>query len=412
VNILYLYYEHSNYSWPQNYTDSLKCIELYTNKKVHYCNIAYSVPRYIAKKPYDFILMHFMVPSLLRCFGEYEKCINKFRFLLNHKATKVLFCQDEFFKMDLIEKFVGDIGVQYIFSVAPPDQWDIIYSGIDTDKVKIHRVLTGYLDPVMMDKVKNIPPLNRNIDIGYRASDAPAWLGSHGRLKAEIANVMEQSARKRGLATDIKLSKGQCDFIHGFAWYMFLLRCKGVIGVEGGSSLYDRDGSLIESIKNYVKDHPNASYNEVEMNCFKGLDGNLKLFALSPRHLEACLTKTCQILVEGEYNGILKPWIHYIPLKKDFSNSEEALDAFSDEGMRQQIVNNAYCDIVESGLYTYHGFLNHVFNCLPSSDSHEFTCRYINMRDNFLKLRMRCEHAVADRLSPNLRKKLKRLMNR
>ena len=42
-------------------------------------------------------------------------------------------------------------------------------------------------------------------------------------------------------------------------------------------------------------------------------------------------TKTIQILIEGNYNGYFKPDIHYIPLKKDLSNFDEAIEKFNDQ---------------------------------------------------------------------------------
>ena len=55
-------------------------------------------------------------------------------------------------------------------------------------------------------------------------------------------------------------------------------------------------------------------------------DGRLQLFAISPRHLEACATRTCQVLVEGEYSGVLRPGEHYIPVRKDLSNLDDVLE--------------------------------------------------------------------------------------
>ncbi|MBT8506740.1 hypothetical protein B1F79_04690 [Coxiella-like endosymbiont of Rhipicephalus sanguineus] len=49
---------------------------------------------------------------------------------------------------------------------------------------------------------------------------------------------------------------------------------------------------------------------------------------ISPRHFEAVATKTLQILYEGEYSNILKPWVHYVPLKKDYSNFDEVCNFF------------------------------------------------------------------------------------
>ena len=55
-----------------------------------------------------------------------------------------------------------------------------------------------------------------------------------------------------------------------------------------------------------VAERPTATFEEVEAGCFAGLDGNLNLRTISPRHLEACATRTPQILVEGAYSGISK----------------------------------------------------------------------------------------------------------
>ena len=41
--------------------------------------------------------------------------------------------------------------------------------------------------------------------------------------------------------------------------------------------------------------------------------------ALSSRHFEAIGTKTCQVLLEGSYNGILVPEVHYVGVKKDLT---------------------------------------------------------------------------------------------
>ena len=80
--------------------------------------------------------------------------------------------------------------------------------------------------------------------------------------------------------------------------------------------------------------------------------------AISPRHLEACATRTCQVLVEGEYDGVLVPNRHYLELKRDFSNIEEVLEAIKRDDLRDEITENAFRDIVESGRYTNRSFVD------------------------------------------------------
>lgn len=256
--------------------------------------------------------------------------------------------------------FINEFGIQQVFSVAPESEWPKIYPTVDFKKVHFHRVLTGYLDD---DTVKNVNRIKtsveaREIDIGYRAWRAEPWLGSHGVLKTHIADLFEQRTRQSGLRTDI--STRDEDTILGDDWYRFLLNCKYTIGVEGGASLLDPDGKIREATRRYLALHPNAVFEEVEEACFGHQDHSLRLFAISPRHLEACVTKTCQILVEGQYNDILVPGKHYIELKYDFKNVDQVLEIVEKDQIREQMIERAYQDIVESGNYSYERFVRFI----------------------------------------------------
>ena len=64
-----------------------------------------------------------------------------------------------------------------------------------------------------------------------------------------------------------------------------------------------------------------------------------------------------QILYEGEYQGIMRPMVHYIPLKKDFSNFDEVIGLLGDNEFRQRITDNCYRDLIASGRYSYQNFI-------------------------------------------------------
>ena len=71
--------------------------------------------------------------------------------------------------------------------------------------------------------------------------------------------------------------------------------------MTGGSSVLDADGSIKNSIDTYLIENEydyDAIYNKF---VFKH-DNSLSLSCISPRHLEACLTKTVQFLVEADYS--------------------------------------------------------------------------------------------------------------
>jgi hypothetical protein len=78
---------------------------------------------------------------------------------------------------------------------------------------------------------------------------------------------------------------------------------------------------------------------------------------ISPRHFEAAALGTSQILFEGNYSGLMQPYVHFIPLKKDFSNFDDVLRMYRDEAFRASIAANARRDLIESGMYTYQAFI-------------------------------------------------------
>jgi hypothetical protein len=150
-----------------------------------------------------------------------------------------------------------------------------------------------------------------------------------------------------------------------------------VIGCESGTSIVDPTGKIKEAVDQYVERYPTASFEEIEAQCFPGADGMHVLNAISPRHLEVCATRSCQILVEGDYDSILLPNIHYIPVKKDLSNLSSILASLGNEARRLRIVENAYRDIVASGKYTYRTMVHQIIEGSISIRSREMPKRRV-----------------------------------
>ncbi len=225
-------------------------------------------------------------------------------------------------------------------------------------------MLTGYLDERTVERIDGIVATRRDrtVDIGYRTVPAKPYLGRHAALKAELSDVVGERAPERGLRVDV--SKRAEDTFYGDDWYRFLASCRYTIGIEGGASILDRDGSVQACVDAHLERHPEATFEELEAACFPGRDGELSLFALSPRHLEACATRTVQILVEGSYSGVLEPDVHYLQLRRDLSNLDEVLDAVAG-GDAESIAERAHADIVASGHYTYRRLVEDVERELP-----------------------------------------------
>ncbi len=335
----------------------------FSEDNVYYLNLALTgVPNYVRRIPFDLVVFHtFFLTNHWRGPDAFRLLMARASPLKGIPAMKVMLPQDEFIHSDLLAAFIRDFSIGHVFSVAPAAEWKAIYRGTDFERVAFHNVLTGYFDEERLSSIAAIGQDSRKrpIDIGYRTAGKPSpWFGRHGYLKQQIAEVFQRSAPPRGLVTDI--STREEDAIPGDAWYGFLARCKYTLGVESGTSLIDPDGSIRHRTEAYLSGRPEASFDEVERACFPGLDGKVRLYAISPRHLEACATRTCQILTEGEYNGILKAGVHYVPLKKDFSNLGQVLDQVARDDRRAAIVESAFADIVTSGRYTYRHFVRFI----------------------------------------------------
>ncbi len=319
------------------------------------------IPSYFKHIDFDLIIFHYGFISSRTAGTEcYQRALNQVLCFKNSKAIKAVMPQDEYLGSESIRHFINEMHINLVFSVSPESEWDILYQGINRTKVKFHKVLTGYLDDSGIETIKGfLKNTEKDIDIGYRARNLPQWLGRHGYMKTIISDEFNKSIKNfPTLKTNI--STNPKDTFLGLGWYKFMVRCKYMIGVEGGATVHDPDGSISKKSAAYLKEHPNCTFEEIEEACFPGLDGKLQLIAISPRNLESCATRTCQILIESTFNGILKPNVHYIPIKKDLSNIDEVLQIVSDDQRREEITNNAYRDIVETGLYSYRNFVHMV----------------------------------------------------
>jgi hypothetical protein len=109
--------------------------------------------------------------------------------------------------------------------------------------------------------------------------------------------------------------------------------------------------------KEYLAIHPHADFWEVYENVLKTYEGNLVENTVSPRVFECAAHRTAMILFPGEYSGLVEPWVHYIPLQKDFSNMEEVVAALHDTNFLKALTERAYNDLIRSGKYSYQAMI-------------------------------------------------------
>lgn len=73
---------------------------------------------------------------------------------------------------------------------------------------------------------------------------------------------------------------------------------------------------------------------------------------------------TVQLLVEGAYSGIFRPWDHYIPVARDLSDLAEKALLLRDDALVDRMAEQAYEDIVTSQRFSYAGFAGQLLDTL------------------------------------------------
>lgn len=331
-----------------------------TSHQVEYWNIAYGAPNILLECEFDVVIFHFtfFLPNINKKFDDE---FIQWSVLKNMDSYKVAIVQDEYIHTISLCNFFKEFGVKEIFSCLPETLFQTVYPKEKTGLEYYHTVLTGYIDDQMIKDYGQyaIPHDKRRYDIAYRARKMPYNLGLFGTFKWRLTETFNKYCEGTNFRTN--LSNDPQDFLFGEAWYAFVADTRTMLGCEGGASLHDPDGSIRSCCEKIMIEKSNLSFEYVEEHCFKNLDGKFPYFAISPRHFEAAVSKTCQVLIEGHYNGILQPWVHYIPIHKDWSNMNQVLEKIADVDYCEKLAENAYIDLVQSGKFTYSKFIDFVF---------------------------------------------------
>ncbi len=186
--------------------------------------------------------------------------------------------------------------------------------------------------------------------MAYRGRELPYWLGRLSYEKTRLSDEVGKRISNLPLKTD--LSSKEKDRLYRDKWQAFLKSAKAVLGLEGGASIFDFDGKAEEAVLNYLESNPNADFEEVSTQVLSPYEGNIVHQTITPRSFEAIAYRTVQVLLKGEYRGILEPWKHYLPLERDFSNIDKIVSYLSDDEKLQEIADFAYADIIDSNLYS------------------------------------------------------------
>lgn len=278
------------------------------------------------------------------------------QWLKDTPAKLICFFQDEYFNCQKRFRFLNEHKVDAVYTLVEPRYFRDTFQG-HTEVPFIRYTLPGYVsgDMLAMADRMEAEQLPKDLDITYRGRQIDFSWGVAGQEKHIIGEEFKKRVAGSGLVTDIETAEDKR--IYGDDWYRFIARSKAVLGVEAGVSLFDVEDEVRLGVERLREADPDVSNETLYSEIMEPWEDVINYRMISPRHFEAAALKACQILYEGTFSGIMEPWVHYIPLKKDFSNFDEVLAAFRDEDVRQTIADNARRDMVDSGRYTYQAFM-------------------------------------------------------
>ncbi len=376
-SMLVIYTFPKSVEWRSSYRNHLMCFGKYLqNINVFYYHYDYSRDKilyWLKKIPFDFILFDRSFFYLRDSLNEkdWKNILKKFsddegnwKF-----AVKGILPQDEYRRVDRIREFVCSAKVDVIYTLVDKNNRDIFYPKKDLGYKEIYTILPGYVeesDRYYVDAKLEKKDFNRRkYDIGYRARRPSYALGDLGILKSKITDVFNAKSEQFGIKTDIGNTegKGAKRPFYDREWFDFLMDCRATLGSLSGSSIMDTKGEIMQAVDNYLEKNPKASYDTVKKELLDQLEGNAICAAPSPRIFEAAMTKTCQVLVEGDYK-IIVPGVDYIELKTDFSNIDAVCEKIKDTAYCEKIANNAYSHLIQSNKYTYRTFTKNILKVM------------------------------------------------
>ena len=274
-----------------------------------------------------------------------------------YTGNKILIIQDDYDNTEETRRFIDRVHINTVYTVVPYDQMEKVYPKKRFPDTYFFNVLTGYISEEMHEYQNVKQTKDRKILIGYRGRDIGAWYGDLGHDKLMIGIRMKEECKKRNLNVDIEWEDDKR--IYKGEWLEWVASCKAILGTESGSNVFDDNGTLKKLIQNEIQKHPNITYEELHDKYLKDVDGRVITNQISPKVFEAISLKTALVLMEGEYSGVIEPWIHFIPLKKDYSNIEEVLTLVQDDSYLQELVNRAYDDVMDNPEYQYKWLIQH-----------------------------------------------------
>lgn len=327
--------------------------------KIWTMNTEFGFPHRMGELQFKIIVLHYSLFGFVPTQLNPTQLSSKFLHYIEQckESYKIAFFQDEHHYCQRRFNFLNSYNINCVYTLVEPAYFKDTYQKY-TKVPKLIYNIPGYVSDDMIEKARkhSKPHHDRSIDVGYRGRQLLYYMGEGAQEKYVIGTQFKEHASKLGLKLDIKTEEETR--LYGHSWYNFLGNCKACLGVEAGVSIFDTEDVARTEYEYLIRENPGMTFEQMSERLLKYYEWNIPYRTISPRHFESAAFRNCQILYEGKYSGIMEPMVHYIPLKKDFSNFDEVMQLFQNKQFCKQITDNCYRDIIASGKYNYRRFID------------------------------------------------------
>jgi hypothetical protein len=332
----------------------------HSRHRVWEVNVDIGFPRGLAELEFRAIILHYSVFGM----GLYHLDDQWLEYLDGSAAYKLALFQDECTRCQRRFRFLNHHHIDCVYTCLEPSEFDKVYRRY-TDVPELVSNIPGYVSDKIVDAGRRftLPRERRTIDVGYRGRPLLAYLGRGAMEKHEIGVRFGDLAAGSGLRLD--LAAGEGDRLYGDDWYRFMANCRCMLGVESGVSCFDLEDEVLHEFTQ--RQCTGLPVGIDDLTTLRRWEDVVYYRTVSPRHFEAAALRVTQVLFEGRYSGVMEPMVHYIPLRKDFSNYDEVLARIRDDDLCRELADNAYRDLIASGEWSYAKFVEGVDGTLDAA---------------------------------------------
>lgn len=338
----------------------------YSNHNFFYASASGNAECDLDLSIFDAVIIHYSIRLSItdHLSSKYVEALKKFH------GYKMAFIQDEYDGTELARQWIESLSITIVFTCVPAKYLNNVYPKKRFPNVTFVQTLTGYVPLDYLKLRQYIKPMHeRKNVIGHRSRHLPYWYGNLGREKYIIAVKMREMCELYSLSNDIEWSDSKR--IYGKAWFEFIAENKATLGTESGANVFDEFGLIRQNIEKDLQMNSLITYEEIFEKHLAEHEGRIaKMNQISPRIFESIAVKTVLILFEGVYSEVLLPNVHYIPLKKDFSNIDDIIKKLNDNSFLESMSERAYADIILSGNFSYQKFIMEFDDILQKKEMH------------------------------------------